>query len=34
MEVGNGAVALMSERFTVEKKILDYKKQKLEKYKE
>lgn len=34
MEVGNGVVALASEKFQIEKKILDYKKQKMEKYKE
>lgn len=34
MIVGNGAIAVASEKFMIERKILDYKKEKHEKYKE
>ena len=34
MDVGNGAVAIASEKFVIEKKIMDYKKEKYQKYKE
>jgi hypothetical protein len=34
MDVGNGAIAVASEKFMIERKILDYKKEKHEKYKE